>query len=227
MNRNRVFMLFVVTILLVFALTACDFPPTKSKRTPVPATPTGQGGTGAQVTSSNPTQVMEQINAFATQTAMASGQSEVVVPTEAPALPTAAPVNPTPVVSIVQATPTAIFVPAPTPGVPATYALQRGEFPFCLARRYNVDIGELLRLNGLGPNSLVQTGTVLKMPQSGQSFAGQRALRPHPATYTARAGDTIFSVACYYGDVDPYGIAAANQITSPYNLTAGQLLNIP
>ena len=68
---------------------------------------------------------------------------------------------------------------------------------------------------------------MLKIPQTGHTFPGTRALHPHPATYTVKTGDTIYNIACYYGDVDPMAIVAANSLIAPYTLTAGQSLQIP
>lgn len=127
---------------------------------------------------------------------------------------------------------TSTSAPAATsiPGVrPATYTLQKGEFPYCIARRFNVDPDQLLSLSGLTSaeaNSLV-TGTVLTIPQSG-SFPGNRSLTSHPASYTvASADETVYSVACKYGDVDPNAIASANNISVSAKLTVGQVLQIP
>jgi LysM repeat protein len=116
------------------------------------------------------------------------------------------------------------------PGVrPATYTLQKGEFPYCIARRFNVDPNQLLSLSGLTSaqaNSL-STGTVLTIPQSG-SFPGNRALAAHPTTYNVLSSDeTVYSVACKYGDVDPNAIATANNISVSAKLTVGQQLQIP
>jgi hypothetical protein len=83
-------------------------------------------------------------------------------------------------------------------------------------------------LNGLNDSSLMQPGRVLKIPQSGNPFVGNRALHPHPATYTVTASDeTIYSIACYFGNVDPTQIIAANSLISPYTLHTNQTLNIP
>jgi LysM repeat protein len=41
------------------------------------------------------------------------------------------------------------------------------------------------------------------------------------------SGETIYSIACYYGDVSPEAIIALNGLEEPYKLTAGQKLNIP
>jgi LysM repeat protein len=123
--------------------------------------------------------------------------------------------------------PTAIAVPTATPGRPATYTLQSGEFPFCIARRFNVSAADLLALNGMDLNSHPAAGTVLKIPQTGTWDSGPRALQDHPTVYTVKAGDTIYSIACAFGDVDPTAIAYANGLTSPYTLTAGEQINIP
>jgi nucleoid-associated protein YgaU len=82
-------------------------------------------------------------------------------------------------------------------------------------------------LNGLTLTSVIQPGTELRIPQTGKGFPDTRALHKHPTTYTVKAGDTIYTIGCYYGDVDPLVIASLNGIASPYKLTAGQTLNIP
>jgi LysM repeat protein len=116
--------------------------------------------------------------------------------------------------------------PASTPGKPASYALLHGEFPYCIARRFNVNPVDLLSMNGLNMDSFPATGTKLNIPSSG-SFPGERALKAHPTTYTVKAGETIGMVACYFGDVDPNIIYSANGIAAGTALTAGQVLQIP
>jgi LysM repeat protein len=105
--------------------------------------------------------------------------------------------------------------------------LQEGEFPYCIARRFNVNPGELLDLNGLGTGTVVAPGTSLRIPQTDNPFPGSRSLHTHPSTFTVRTGDSIYSVACYFGDVDPLAIAARNNLSSPYTLTPGATINIP
>jgi LysM repeat protein len=131
--------------------------------------------------------------------------------TELPAQPTA---TPAPVSTV-------------TPGIPNNHELQKGEFPFCIARRFNVNQTELLNLNGLGQYTTLPIGFKLQIPQTGNTFIGQRALIRHPANYTVVAGASIFSIACKYGDVDPLAIAQANELSAPYNLSVGQVLHIP
>ncbi len=133
------------------------------------------------------------------------------LPTEPPPAPTAVP---------------PVLVPTEGP-LPTTYTIQKGEFPFCIARRYNVNQTELLSLNGLGLNSQVATGTTLNIPQTGNPFVTERSLIAHPAQYTVVSGDTIYTVACKFGSIGPDMIILANNLASPYTLTAGQTLQIP
>jgi LysM repeat protein len=126
-----------------------------------------------------------------------------------------------------QPTSTPVVVSSPTPGIPTTYQLQKSEFPYCIARRFNVNQSELLNLNGLSGGSVVPVGFTLKIPQTSNNFFGQKALMNHPANYTVVAGDTIYKVACKYGDVDPMAIAQANGLQAPYSLSSGQVLHIP
>ncbi|MCE9644362.1 MAG: LysM peptidoglycan-binding domain-containing protein [Chloroflexi bacterium] len=121
--------------------------------------------------------------------------------------------------------PNATAVPA---GVrPATYILQYGEFPYCIARRFNVNPDDLLSMSGLTSPDLYSVGDKLTIPQSG-AFPGSRALAAHPANYTVASGDeTVYSVACKFGDVDPAAIATANGISTSAKLTVGQTLKIP
>jgi LysM repeat protein len=105
--------------------------------------------------------------------------------------------------------------------------LQSGEFPYCIARRFDVDPDALLSLNGLSDGVMYPAGTQLRVPQSG-SFPGARALRNHPATYTvAASNETVYSIACLFGDIDPAAIAQTNNISPSSALTSGQQLSIP
>ena len=113
--------------------------------------------------------------------------------------------------------------------VPETYTLMKDEFPYCIARRFDVNITELLNLNGLG-GGVTYEGMVLKIPQDSawnESAHGARSLRAHPVVYTVSAGDSIYSIACKFGDVSPAQIAAKNGLAEPYSLSPGQELQIP
>lgn len=189
---------------------------------------------------------MSDVELFGTGTALALSGTPVSVATQTPSTPVGigtqnvvVTLTSTPLVSLNPTfTSTATLAvsgtssgPLPTSipvgSRPSTYTLQSGEFVFCIARRFDVDPEQILALNGLSDSETVYPGTVLKIPQSG-SFPGARALRNHPATYTvAASNETIYGIACEFGDVDPSAIAQANGISPGATLTSGQQLSIP
>jgi hypothetical protein len=87
-----------------------------------------------------------------------------------------------------------------------------------------VDPTELLALNGQN----VFTGMVLHIPQTTKPFPGERRLRDHPRHYTVSTpNETMYTVACQFGDLDPLTIAEANHISVDTMLFIGRQLNIP
>lgn len=126
------------------------------------------------------------------------------------------------------ATAAATIISTSAVSAPSTYTLQAGEFPYCIARRFNINPDQLASANGIADGTVFQPGKTLTLPQSGGPFPGDRALHDHPDTYTVPSSDTtLYGVACYYGDVFPQDIANANGLTLASNLTAGQHLTIP
>ncbi|OGO63273.1 MAG: hypothetical protein A2Z45_03215 [Chloroflexi bacterium RBG_19FT_COMBO_55_16] len=214
MSTKRYLVLLALAFLAI-GLAAC----TLSASTPPPASSTADSA--MQTLDAN-------LSNIATQTAAAGGGGEAIptatatagsVDTGGAPATTEPPPPPPP--------PEKTAIPEATPGIPKTYKLEKGEFPFCIARRFDVDVGELLSLNGLNLNSVVSVGYTLKIPQTGHDFDGDRSLKKHPTTYEVLSGDTIFSIACKYGDVDPYLIAKINDLGAPYTLKAGRKLDIP
>jgi LysM repeat protein len=182
----------------------------------------------------NPMEMIEQFARASQTAAVLSGTpgipvtaSTITTPqTGTPGTPTnAIPTTPLPY-TLTPGGPT--WTPLPPISKPSTYTLQKGEFPYCIARRFNVNPQELLSINGLAPGDLYPPSMVLTIPQSGGPVPGDRALHSHPTTYTVPSSDnTIYSVACYFGDVDPAAIANANGISVSADLTTGQQLTIP
>jgi LysM repeat protein len=124
-------------------------------------------------------------------------------------------------------------IPAPSGPRPPLYTLQRDEFPYCIARRFNVDPSDLLRASNLGSPDIYYAGMQLTIPQNSvwsvQEW-GPIELRSHPATYvvTGNADTTVHGVACKFGNVYPDAIVQANAgISLSSTLTVGQSLNIP
>lgn len=226
----------IILVLLALTLSACNL---NASDVPTPTQPKKNQQIKASQTVDPGMNIVE---VAASQTAAASGGLPndgstpdpllgdiTATPGDGLDLPTLDPSLPTP-------TGNALIIPSVTPmpaaqptvqtSRPATYALHEGEFIFCLARRFNVNVDQTLALNGLRDSEPLQPGFVVKIPTSG-SFDGVRALRPHPTTYTVQSGDSIYSIACLYGDVDPLNIAAVNGLAAPYNLTTGTAIKIP
>ncbi len=128
--------------------------------------------------------------------------------------------------------PTATTTAAPITehAVPSSYTLHLGEWPYCLARRFDIDPAAILTANGLSESQAgeLSVGTTLTIPvdQVG-TFGSGRSLRSHPTTYPAGSTDTFYSIACAFGDVWPENIAEANSMQLDDQLQAGMMLHIP
>ena len=86
---------------------------------------------------------------------------------------------------------------------------------------------DLMDYNGLEGGSTYYPGLTLTIPSNARAFIGNRALQYHPSTYSVEYGDTLYSIACLYGDVDPRAIAAVNDLDLDQTLTPGTVLQIP
>jgi len=223
-------MLIIASIgLLVFGLSSC----VRSASSSMPVAESGEQYPvpEAEVTSDAMTTLMT----ISTQTAVAAngGAAEAAAPMGEEAVPTEA-IQPTETQQP-QAEPTQEEAQPQTETqtevieeypVPDTYTLKSGEFPYCIARRFDIAPAALLSANCLSSSSMTYPGTVLKIPKGAGHFnVGPRALRAHPTTYVVRSGDTANSVACLFGDVDPRAILAKNGLDGA--LPVGQTIQIP
>jgi LysM repeat protein len=223
----------LVALVLLLAVTACTRQattkssttlPTATGEVPFPFTTPGGGSVsdfGTQTAVAKTPQVVIATNTPEVATGeqpaaapTAEGQQEVgggIAATQAPAPAQVAAVN-TPVVER-----------------PGAYTLQKGEWPICIARRYDLDISTFFSMNGLNMDSKPGAGVSLKIPSSGtwSGNYGNRSLKAHPASYTVLGGDSVYSIACKYGDVTPEAILAVNGLGSAGDLKAGMTINIP
>lgn len=221
MHKKSTYLLIAVTILSLM-LASCY----RQASTP-PAIP--KVATAEQAFPQNTPQgeTMQDILS-ATQTAAAASAAPTAVPTEKQVVVS----TPKPTKAVAEKTKEdkssgSSYQANPNPERPKTYTLQAGEWPICIARRYNLDVSSLLALNGLSMDTRPGAGTTLRIPQSGTWNSGSRSWHSHPDTYTVRAGDNINTVACYYGNLLPEDVAGANSLSSPFTLTGGQTLSIP
>ncbi len=224
---KRMFLVIAGIIVFSLAVVSCSLPASSAPQT----VPTNTPNVPFPV-ATNAQAVHDIVSG--TQTAMALGGSPLptqqlptfsVASTNLPTFPalTTGTLNP-----LYTSNPVTVGTPwaTSTPGKPATYAVHEGEFCYCLARRFNVNPDTLISLNAACSSAALQPGASISIPATG-SWPGDRALKQHPTTYTVRSGDTIYTIACYFGDVDPNVIIAANGLVSPYTLTVGKVLQIP
>ena len=223
--KNSHFLVITLIVLLAFGLSACE----RSAGSAMPEAESGEGYPVPEGTNAP----MAELEYITTQTAMA--ESGVTDPGAAPAGEEVAPTE--------EVKPTETQQPDAEPEqeeeaqpqaevevedypVPDTYTLQPGEFPYCIARRFDIAPAALLSANGLSSSSMTYPGTVLKIPKdAGHYNLGSRALRAHPVSYVVRSGDTANSVACLFGNVDPRAILAVNNLQG--SLPVGQTIQIP
>jgi LysM repeat protein len=220
---------------MAFFLAGCTIsysnPPTGSPKT---------DGTLAYSTNAGPVATMNALRtAFIQQTAQARGQNETpggatntssfstvaVTPTVGTPAGTQDTPATTPTATQAAALPAA---PSSTPGVPTTYKIHEGENFWCLGRRFDIDPADIISANG--GKTEVNIDEVINIPQNGDPFLGERALHAHSPNmgYTVTADyDTIYKIGCYFGDVDPNRIIAANNLKDPFTLTLGQKIVIP
>jgi LysM repeat protein len=240
-NRNKSVILFSLLALAAITISACT-QPYSSVPLETPAADATSLFVSPFPTSDNPMAMVEELStgtalaetavALTAGTPLATAVGTEITPdsnaTATATLEGGATATATPTLGNI--TPSATQ-PAPTTitNRPGSYTLQKGEFPYCIARRFNLDPAELLSLNGLTSGDIYYPNLTLTIPQSGKPFPGTRALRSHPDTYTvADASLTVYGVACAYGDVDPAAIVQANSgLSLASALTVGQKINIP
>ncbi len=234
-------MLVALALIMALGLSGCKL--AASTPPPSAATPT--------VEALFPAETEGSISDFATQTAVASVFETPVVPgenTETPgviiATNTPEPAQTEPGGQEAQPTDTPVVTTGgeqtgggtvpnalPTPVIerPQTYTLKQGEWPICIARRYNLDLGSFFSVNGLNINSQPAAGTTLDIPATGTwgDQYGSRALKAHPTQYTVQTGDSVYSIACKFGDVAPELILAANGLNSAADVKPGMTITIP
>ena len=206
-------LLILITIVASLIFSAC----TMSASTPPPVTPTTN---------------LSEIARQATETAIAktpkAGETQAPEETEEtavdPEATTAVSPTSTPVPTVVEEQETEVVTEYP---VPDSYTLHSGEFIFCLARRFNILPEDIKAYNGYEYGTLLFPGDTISLPPNGRAYIGERALQYHPSTYTTVYGDTLYSISCLYGDVDPRSIAAANDLDIEQVLTPGTVLQIP
>lgn len=151
-------------------------------------------------------------------------------PTDTP-VPTPVPPTSTPLPTATKPYDPNIFMYGETNGL-TTYTLQEGEDLVCLGRRFNISVPQLLAQNGIETPEEMAAGSTVMLPRNPTPWSmmdgyGRQTNVMHPTSYTVQSGDTLFSIACYYGSVRPEEIAVTNQLVLGEPLPTGLTIAIP
>lgn len=109
------------------------------------------------------------------------------------------------------------------------YTVQRGDWAYQIARKCGVSYQALVAANPSVNLGTVYAGQVLNMPGGGGGGGGAPSgggVSPSGRTYVVQPGDTLFRIGQRFG-VSYTEIASLNGIPFPYNVYAGQTLQIP
>ncbi len=108
------------------------------------------------------------------------------------------------------------------------YTLQRGDSLYRLSLIYGVPVDDLLAANDLASPNAVYPGLQIRIPATGGAAVAD-ASPPHATAsriYVVRPGDTLSRIAVQFG-VTVDGLVAANGITRPDRIYAGQAIVVP
>lgn len=109
--------------------------------------------------------------------------------------------------------------PTPSPQTETTYIVQAGDNLFRIGLKFGISWVQIAEANGLVNPNVISAGDELKIPVD--------APGPAPAfSHTVKQGETLFLISLQYGVTWP-AIAEANDLTSPYVIYVGQVLEIP
>jgi LysM repeat protein len=127
----------------------------------------------------------------------------------------------------------------------STYTVTRGDSLWTIAKKHGLSVAELAKLNNLGAGVALRPGQKLMIPVKGPAPApatapaagdaprnlGTLTQQPKPAatggeTHVVGVGESLGVIARRYG-VTVGELAAANNITDPSKVRAGQKLTIP
>lgn len=140
-------------------------------------------------------------------------------------------------------TPTVIVIVRPTtpprptpvpPGAPITppppgtaiYQVSRGDTLAAIATRFNTTVAAIVQLNGITNPNRIFVGQRLLVPNTGLPNQIAPPSTAPTQTYVVQRGDTLLSISLRFNR-SIQAIAAANNITNPNRIFAGQTLVIP
>ena len=171
-----------------------------------------------------------------------AGTAVAITPEVPTAVITSAPLEPTLLPTPTSGVPTSAPQPVATQvpssggttttsgGCPSQYTVQRGDWSYQIARKCGVSYQALVAANPGTNLGTVYVGQVVNIPSgSGGAPSGGGStggVSPSGRTYVVQPGDTMYRIGLRFG-VSYTAIASLNGIPYPYNVYAGQTLQIP
>ncbi len=104
----------------------------------------------------------------------------------------------------------------------AVHKVAAGDTLYKIARRYGVDYGRLMALNGITNPYNVKIGTEICIPPAAGTGAGSNCA----SYYVIREGDTLYGIARNFG-IGLESLMSANSDIDPYNMHVGMRICIP
>jgi LysM repeat protein len=145
---------------------------------------------------------------FADLPATATESSQIQKSSETPA-----PVSSAPTTEITSAIPTVAKT-----AKAKTYKVKSGDTVTAIAKRFGLSVGQIAKLNNLGPRSLIRVGQVIKL-------SGNTAPQSAVESYRVKPGDTLSAIASRHG-LSVSELTAINRINSSTIIYPGQVLRV-
>ncbi len=111
----------------------------------------------------------------------------------------------------------------PKSGRQIVYHVRAGETLSSIARRHNIAVGTLARLNNLGALDRVSKGQRLVIKASARRYRDEGVVSGRRVLYTVRRGDTVFSISRQF-QVSADKLKSWNGINQRHHIRAGQRL---
>ena len=104
---------------------------------------------------------------------------------------------------------------------PSSYKVRSGDTVTKIAKRFGLSVGQVARINNLGPKSLIRVGQVLKLTPGSK----EKTELTSPESYRVKSGDTLTKIASRFG-LSVSELTAINRITSSTIIYPGQVLRV-
>jgi murein DD-endopeptidase MepM/ murein hydrolase activator NlpD len=117
------------------------------------------------------------------------------------------------------------FLVLPSPGVPAedvVHVVEKGETIYSIARSFNIDPGDLMRLNNISDASRLQTGKRLRIPLNPLANSPAPAYRE----YRVLRNETLYSIA-RNNSTTVQALREANGFSPSHVLREGEIIRVP